>query len=257
MYLPAIKAADRADLLACASAAARNVLGLLRDAEMLAGAGSTARAYSLAALAVEECGKAFGLSALAVLPSKLRAQAPAGRMLEWHQLKQVGGLLIAAVPIDTPGMAAKLAAMPTAQATQILTDLASPADEADRLKRRGLYVDMDGTGQIREPSEITEPELASQLARARQSAASADLLLGPDSQARLADPPAEVSELASALVKALIHGGKARTPKAAAHIVQNAVRDLRDTMPMKQAHHRPARATGTAPPETQKWAEQP
>jgi hypothetical protein len=93
---------------------------------------------------------------------------------------------------------------------------------------------MERTGRICEPSEITEPELASQLARARQSATSADLLLRPDSQARLADPPAEVTELASALVKALIHGGKARTPKAAAHIMQNAVRDLRDTMSTKR-----------------------
>src|ERR1700722_11641774 len=235
MYLPAIKAAERADLLACASATARNVLGLLRDAEMLAGAGSMARAYSLAALGVEECGKAFSLAALAVLPEGMRMQAPIGRMLEWHQLKQAGGLLIAAVPIDGAGTAAKLAAMPTERAIQILTDLGLPADEADRLKRRGLYVDMDRTGRICEPSEIAEPELASQLARARRSAISADLLLGPVVQARLADSPAEVTELASALVNALIQERTARTPEAAAHILLNAVRDLRDTMATRRS----------------------
>jgi AbiV family abortive infection protein len=245
MYLPAIKAANRADLLACATAAARNVLGLLRDAEMLASAGSLARAYSLAALGVEECGKAFGLTALAALPEAIRLQAPVGRMLEWHQLKQVGGLLIAAVPIDGPGTAAKLAAMPAEQATAILTDLGLPADEADHLKRRGLYVDMDRSGRIREPSEITGPELASQLARARKSAISAGLLLGPVAQARLADPPAEVTELAAALVHALIREGNSRTPEAAARILLDAVRELHTTM---AARHKPARATGTATP---------
>jgi AbiV family abortive infection protein len=243
MDLPAIKAAGRADLLACALAAARNVLGLLRDAEMLAGSGSTARAYSLAALAVEECGKAFCLTALSVLPKTLRTRAPVGRMLEWHQLKQAGGLLIAAVPIDGPGMAVKLAAMPTMRAAQILAALSSPAQEADRLKQRGLYVDMERTGRISEPSEITEAELTSQLARARQAASSATLLLAPDTQARLANPPAEVIELASTLVNALIHEGKARTPEAAARVMLNAVRNLQDNMATKHAEPTPSRAT--------------
>jgi AbiV family abortive infection protein len=226
-------------------AAARNVLGLLHDAEILAGLGSTARAYSLAALAVEECGKALSLTALTVLPRALRAQAPVGRMLEWHQLKQAGGLLIAAVPIDPPGLAAKLAAMPATQARRILTTLSVSADEADRLKRRGLYVDMDRTGRISEPSEITEAELTSQLERARQAAVSAGLVLGPEARARLANPPAEVIELASALVNALIHEGRARTPEAAADIMLNAVSNLRDNMAMKHAQRTP-RATGTA-----------
>jgi AbiV family abortive infection protein len=237
--LPAIKAAGRAQLFACALAAARNGLGLLRDAEMLAGSGSTARAYSLAALAVEECGKALCLAALTVLPRTLRTQAPVGRMLEWHQLKQVGGLLIAAVPIDPPGLAAKLAAMPATQATRIVTTLSVSAEEADRLKRRGLYVDMDRTGRICEPSEITEAEFTSQLERARQAAVSAALVLGPEARARLANPRAEVIELASALVNALIQEGRARTPEAAADIMLNAVGNLRDNMAMKPAQRTP------------------
>jgi membrane dipeptidase len=61
-----------------------------------------------------------------------------GRLLEWHQLKQVGGLLIAAVTIETPGLAARLAAMPAEQAARIVNSLSVPAEEADRLKRRGL-----------------------------------------------------------------------------------------------------------------------
>jgi AbiV family abortive infection protein len=211
------------------------VLGLLADAEVLAGSGSVARAYSLAALAVEEGGKALSLTALAVLPRALRMQAPVGRMLEWHQLKQVGGLLIAAVPIDGPGAAAKLAVMPDARAEEILAALSLPAEEADRLKRRGFYVDMDRAGRIRGPAEITEAEFAGQLVRAREAAASAALVLGPDVQARLADPPAEVVEFASALVGALTQKGKSRTPEAAAAAVVNAVRKLRDSTATRDA----------------------
>lgn len=57
MDLRAIKAASSTDLAACTLAAARNTLGLLHDAEVLAGSGCLARACALAALSVEECGK--------------------------------------------------------------------------------------------------------------------------------------------------------------------------------------------------------
>jgi AbiV family abortive infection protein len=226
MDLRAVKVAQGTDLFACALAAARNALGLLHDAEILARLGSVARAYSVAALVAEECGKAACLCALSVLPRSLREQAPVGRLLEWHQLKQVGGLLIAAVTIETPGLAARLVAMPAEQATQIVNSLSLPAEEADRLKRRGLYVDMDGNGKIRDPSEITEAEVTSQLDRARQAAHSAHLLLGPEAQARFANPPAEVVELARALVSAPTQARHARTPEAAVGIMLNAVRDL-------------------------------
>lgn len=239
MDLPAIRAASRAELIACTLAAARNGLALLRDAEVLAGSSSAGRAYSLAVLAVEECGKALSLTALAVLPRKLRMHAPIGRMLEWHQLKQVGGLLIAAVPIDPPGLAAKLAAMPASRVEQVLTALSVSAEEADRLKQRGFYVDMDRTGRINEPSQITEAELASQLDRARQATVSAALVLGPEVQARIANPPAEVIELASAMVSVIIQSGNARTPEAAASIMLSAVGDLRDNMAVK--HGQPDR----------------
>jgi len=99
--LRAVKASAQPELAACAIAAARNAQGLLDDAELLAGAGRTGRAYSLAVLAVEECGNAMDLTALAVMPPRLRARAPLGRMLQWHQLKLVGGLLIAVLPIGS------------------------------------------------------------------------------------------------------------------------------------------------------------
>jgi AbiV family abortive infection protein len=237
--LRAVKAARRTELSACAIAAARNGHGLLHDAEVLARSGCTARAYSLASLAVEECGKAACLVALAALPRTLRAQAPVGRLLEWHQLKQVGGLLIAVMTWDTPDVAVRLAAMPAARATQIVCSLDVPAEEADRLKRRGLYVDMDRSGRIREPSEITEAEVTSQLAWARQAAESAGWLLGPQAQARIAHPPAEKVELARALVSVLTQAGHARTPEAAVDVLLTAVGKLRDDMAVKDARRSP------------------
>jgi AbiV family abortive infection protein len=186
-------------------------------------------------LAVEESGKAAGLTCLAGLPNGMRTQAAAGRFLQWHQLKQVGGLLIAAVTFEAPGVAAKLAAMPATQVTRILRSLGVSADEADRLKRRGLYVDMDPDGQIREPSEITEADVASQLARARQATASAGMLLEPEMQAGIARPPAEAIEFCGALASALTQAGYTRTPEDAANVILDAVRKFQSTMAIKDA----------------------
>jgi AbiV family abortive infection protein len=251
--LRAVKAASRAELSACAVAAARNAQDLLHDARALAGSGSRARAYALAVLAVEESGKAAGLTALAGLPNAMRTNAAAGRLLQWHQLKQVGGLLIAAVTFETPGVAAKLAAMPAAQVTQILRSLGVSADEADHLKRRGLYVDMGPSGRIREPSEITEAEVTSQLARARQAAASAAMLLDAEVQARIAKPPAEATDLCEALASALSLARYTRTPEAAAKVLLDAVRRFQTTT-AKNGRPAPAAFQPTGRPELQGFA---
>ena len=235
MDLRAVRAASRADLSACAVASARNAQQLQYEAEALAGSGSRARAYSLAVLAVEESGKAAGLTALGGLPNGMRTNAAAGRLLQWHQLKQVGGLLIAAVTFEAPGVAAKLAAMPVTQVTQILRSLSVSAEQADRLKRRGLYVDMGPSGRIREPSEITEAEVTSQFVRARQATASAGMLLDPEVQARIARPPAEAIELCGALASALTRAGYTRTPEAATDVILDAVRKFQTTMAIKDA----------------------
>jgi len=244
--LRAVKAATGPELAACAIAAARNAQGLRHDAEVLAEAGCTARAYSLAVLAVEECGKAMEFTALAGMPERLRARAPVGRMLEWHQLKLVGGLLITVLPLG--GVASWLAVMPADELAQTLSILDAPADDADRLKRRGFYVDMDRGGRIRDPSEITEPELTSQLGRARQAAASVtSALLGPHAQARLANPPAEGVELVEELVTALTEAGYARTPKAAADVIVKAVSKFREHKAAKDTEARPDRSEPAAP----------
>jgi hypothetical protein len=138
------------------------------------------------------------------------------------------------------GVSSWLAVMPADELARTLSILDAPADEADRLKRRGFYVDMDRGGQIREPSEITEPELTNQLGRARQAVASVTgSLLGPHAQARMANPPATGVELVQELVTALTEAGSARTPKAAADVLVKAVSKFRE--------HRAAEDTGGAP----------
>ncbi len=225
MDLEAVKAAATPDLVKCAVGAAVNAQGLLDDAELLSAAGRHARAYALAALAVEEAGKAADLAALAVMSVSLRAQAPVGRMLEWHQLKLVVGLLITAVPLDT--FSVQLAAMPSSRVAGILEDAPVLAEDVDRLKQRGLYADIDRGGQVRLPSEVTEAEVPVQLGRARLAVSSASALLAPGMAARLASPPAEPIEFCRAVVTAFAETGPSRTPQAAADVVLNAVGKLR------------------------------
>jgi AbiV family abortive infection protein len=214
-------------LIRATIATARNAQSLLQDAQLLAEAGRMARAYTLAVLAVEEAGKAAHLVLLTVMPEALRAQAPVGRMLEWHQLKHVEGLLLARLSYGVPGPAAKLAAMPASELAEVLSALDAPTDEADRLKRHGLYVDVDRGARIREPSEITESMVISQLVRARQAVSAAGELLEPETQARLVDPLAATVEFSRAKVSALTEARCARTPQDAMDVTLNAVSKLR------------------------------
>jgi len=228
MDLKAVKEASRQELVACAVAAAQNGRDLLDDAELLSDADRRARAYSLAVLAVEEYGKAVSLLTLAVMPESLRAQAPVRRMLECHPIKQVGGLLLAVLPLSEGGQAASLAAMPLTQLTHILETTDAFAQDADRLKIRGLYVDMQRDAGIRRPSEITEAEVSDEIGCVREVAASASLLCDSGVVARLADPPAEAIELARALVDAFAETEDYCTPDTAAAITLKVARQLRE-----------------------------
>jgi AbiV family abortive infection protein len=229
MDLRAVKEATSPALLACVAAAADNARGLLDDAEWLAEAGKHARAFAVSALAVEEFGKAAALLTLAALPRNVRQQAPVGRLLEWHQLKLVGGMLLAVLGFGPPGVAARLAAMPVSTLEQILDTTGAFADDADILKRRGLYVDVDRHGQIRRPAEITGSEAAGQLARARQVASSASQLCDPGVRSRFADPPPETIELSLTVVRAFAEARHARTPRAAAAVALNAITKFKDS----------------------------
>jgi hypothetical protein len=127
-------------------------------------------------------------------------------------------------------MAVKFAGMPQAQAGQILNTTEALAQDADRLKLRGLYVDMDRRGRIRQPSVITEAEVTGQLDRARQVASLASLLRDPGTQARLADLPTESIELSRALAHAIAEAGHIRGPKAAAAVILTAVVEFQKHM---------------------------
>jgi AbiV family abortive infection protein len=219
--LAAVKEAPADALVRGAVAAARNACGLVDDAELLSGAGRLARAYSLGGLAVEEVGKAGSLVTLAAMPETLRARAPAGRMLEWHQLKLVAGQLIAAVPILAPGLGTRFVTMPVSEVAEILDKAQASAQAAHRLKQRGLYVDVDRSGHVREPSEVTAGEVREQLARARQAASAAKALLDPSAPTWLASPGAAGAEFSRALVSAFGETGHARSPEAAADVLLN------------------------------------
>jgi len=227
MDLGRVKEAPARALARGAVAAARNACDLVEDAELLSGAGRLARAYSLAGLAVEEVGKADSLAALAAMPANLRARAPVGRMLEWHQLKLVAGQLTASVPFSPPGKAARFVTMPASQLAEILDAAQAFAEDTDRLKQRGLYVDVDRSGQIREPSEVTAAEVREQLGRARRAASAAKELLDPAASQWLADPGAAGTEFSRAIFSAFGEMGHARDPEAAADVLRNAATKLR------------------------------
>ncbi len=231
MDLGAVKAAPVPVLVGGTVAAARNALGLLHDAEVLADAGSAPRAHTLAALAVEEVGKAGSLATLAAMPKSIRAQAPVGRMLEWHQLKLVGGMLIAAVPFAQvpfapPVLGTKLATIPVTELAQLLANAQASAEELDRIKQGGLYVDVDRRGQVREPSELTTARMHEQLGQARQAVSAASPLLAPAATPRIATPGPESVEYSRALVSAFADAGQSRTPAAAAEVLLNAIAKL-------------------------------
>lgn len=223
-------AAARPDLVEAAGAVARNAGALLEDAEGLLAQDRRARAYSLAVLAVEEFGKAAGLLALAVMPDELRAMVPARdvrSMLEWHYLKQVGGLLMSAVQFGTPGVIARLAGTPVDELTKMLSTTAELARDSDEFRKRGLYVDIADDGSIRQPSDITESEARDQVERARAVAQSARPLTDPQVLALLANPPADGLALSSVMFGAYFDAGEVGGPAAAAAAVVDGVQRIR------------------------------
>jgi AbiV family abortive infection protein len=225
--LAAVKTAATPELSRGTVAALRNARSLVEDAELLTGARRPARAYSLAALAVEEVGKAACLATLAALPEKVRAQAPVGRMLEWHQVKLVEGMLIATVPLGVTCLASHLAATQPRDLTDALDNPRASARRIDSLKQRGLYVDVDRSGRFRQPSELTEAHVRRQLDWARRSAASAaNALLDPGVPDGIAHPGSDGIEFSRAVVSAFTEAGPSRSAEAAAEVLLNAVSKL-------------------------------
>jgi hypothetical protein len=159
--------------------------------------------------------------------TRSKAQAPVGRLLEWHQWKQATGQLLAVVPYLPPEVGAGLLATPSIDLEQIMSSMEVCADEAHRLKRSGLYVDIGQGSRIREPSEITEAEVTGQLGQARRAVASARMFIDPVQQARVANPDIGWIKLAGATVSVLAGAGYARTPDAAADVMVTLISTAR------------------------------
>jgi hypothetical protein len=86
-----------------------------------------------------------------------------------------------------------------------------------------MYVDLDEGGRIRDASEITEAEVELVLDRAVQAVASASPVLDAEVQARLADPPAEATELAEALARAVVRAPHTDFPEDVVKVMLDAV----------------------------------
>src|SRR5215467_9097803 len=156
----------------------------------------------------------------------MREHAPVAKMLNWHALKQVTGQLMAAVPVRPSLVAATLLDLPAAQVDQALKDIEQSADEADLLRRRGLYVDISADGGIYEPRQVTEAELGRQLALARNAAGATIALHDLRERALIIEPADEVLELTKSAVRAVIVSGQRRKPQAAADVITQTVRGL-------------------------------
>jgi AbiV family abortive infection protein len=221
-----VRLASRQELADYAIATAKNSRDLLRDAQLLASAGRYGPAFSLTTLSIEESGKSVDLAVLAAMPANFRARAPLRRLLQWHALKLVAGLVVADLPFGH--VAATISRMSTGELVKRLHDMFEPADHADRLKRRGLYVDLGPDG-LHTPSDITESDVAAHLARAGQAANStANVILRPEFQAWLENPPDDGLELAGEVVMALTEAGRADTPDTATAVLVEAVTRFRE-----------------------------
>jgi len=84
-------------------------------------------------------------------------------------------------------------------------------------------VDMDRSGRIRDPSELTAAHVPEQLYWARRAASATGQLLEPGMSALFANPDADRIEYSRALVSGFTEAGRSRSPEAAANVRLNAV----------------------------------
>lgn len=213
--------ARQGPLLRFASAAARNGLDLLSDAEVLCLSERWSRTYALAVLAIEELGKASAVLTLALLPTELRTQVPAHELLERHEVKHAVGLVMCALEFGKPGVASR-----AEQLADQLALLAGEARASNLAKQRGFYVDLI-CGELRAPGDITETEARAALAQARQVAESAGPLRNPDVLEVLSDPPPEVLRHLGVTMERFLESADPGGPEAAAAVALELARIIR------------------------------
>ena len=100
-------------------------------------------------------------------------------------------------------------------------------------------MDVDRSGRVREPSEITEAEVHSVLARAGQAVSAAGEAFEPDAAAWLLNPHPAAIECSRAAVSAFAEIGYARTPQAATDVVVSTMSKLRARMAAKATEGTP------------------
>lgn len=219
-----VTAADQQTLIGFAAAAARNALDLLSDAEILCANQRWARTYTLAVLAVEELGKASGVLTLAMVPPALRAQVPVRDLLERHNVKHAVGLLMHLMEFGKPGVAARVESSP--RLADQLAQLAVEARMSNLAKQRGFYVDLI-SGELKQPSDVTEVDARAALARVREVLESSGPLRDPETLQVLADPPPEVLRLAGLTVERYLESADIGGPEAAATAAVELARVIR------------------------------
>jgi hypothetical protein len=161
---------------------------------------------------------------LALVPPGLRAQVPVRDLLGRHDVKHAAGLVMHLLEFGKPGVAARVASAP--RLADQLAQVAAEVDEANRAKQRGLYVDL-ADGELKRPSEVTEADARTALARAREVAGSAGPLCDPEALAVLADPPPEALRLAGLTFERYLESADPGGPEAAAAAAVELVRVIR------------------------------
>jgi AbiV family abortive infection protein len=149
--------------LALSQAAEENARSLIGDAEVLLCAGRWPRAYSLAVLAHEECGKSLMAMALLGAPGVVLRQP------RWMQeLRSGHGRKL----ISTYQHQAMVSPGDFIAKTNESPDLARTSNLG---KQRGFYVDLADDESVRRPSDVTEAEARAEVARVSQMVYSSGL----------------------------------------------------------------------------------
>ena len=165
----------RDDLAGLARASIRNAGDLLDDARFLLAAGRVPRAHALAILALEEAGKA-NLCVSALMPQPEPFYNPKGGdfWTAWysHRDKLMWAL----------GFLGLIVREPARSATEEVVRSIGEANDGDRRKQDGLYVDYRG-GKILAPAEIDAAEAEGVIAAAGELFDAATALVGAISAA--------------------------------------------------------------------------
>ncbi|MFD3700225.1 AbiV family abortive infection protein [Streptomyces sp. NPDC058646] len=133
-----------------AAAAFKNARALLTGAQAVLNEQQWPAAFSIAALALEEVGKAVLCMTMLGMPPAAREEFRPGfnKAFIDHQTKATCTHLVLAVVADEV----------PATLERLLEDVIASARQTNAVKFRGLYVDYTDTGALLKPDDVTEPK---------------------------------------------------------------------------------------------------